>query len=62
MTYCNYTNFQHLFSKTYRENDGKDHTQFYWFGKLLKEAVNDHALFGLNPMGTGNTNYDGKWH
>eukprot|EP01083_Nonionella_stella_P044147 118983_1 len=39
MIYCNFDFLQCTFSKTYRENQGKDHRNFYHFGKLLKEAV-----------------------
>eukprot|EP01084_Bolivina_argentea_P011996 22478_1 len=39
LVYCNYTELQYLFSKTYRENNGSDHTNFYYLGKLLKIAV-----------------------
>eukprot|EP01084_Bolivina_argentea_P256990 432865_1 len=34
--YCNYTQLQYEFSKTYRENNGKDHNNFYYWGKYLK--------------------------
>eukprot|EP01084_Bolivina_argentea_P212617 361351_1 len=30
MIYCNYTNLQYQFSKTYRENKGVNHNNFYW--------------------------------
>eukprot|EP01084_Bolivina_argentea_P302357 521889_1 len=30
MIYCNYTHLQYYFSKTYRENEVKDHQEFYW--------------------------------
>eukprot|EP01083_Nonionella_stella_P022589 62476_1 len=39
MIYCNYTELQYVFSKTYRENKGKDHTFFYWLGKLVQSAL-----------------------
>eukprot|EP01084_Bolivina_argentea_P223491 378127_1 len=43
MMYCNYHSLQYQLSKTYRENKGKDHSEFYFWGKYLKEAV---QLFG----------------
>eukprot|EP01083_Nonionella_stella_P298485 1013088_1 len=36
MVYCNYTNLQYEFSKTYRINHGADHSQFYHLGKYLQ--------------------------
>eukprot|EP01084_Bolivina_argentea_P209758 357221_1 len=39
MVYCNYDNLQYQFSKTYRENDGQDHEQFYHLGKNITCAV-----------------------
>eukprot|EP01084_Bolivina_argentea_P227508 384218_1 len=39
MIYCNYTDFQYNFTKSYRENGGKNHTYYYWMGKYLKSAV-----------------------
>eukprot|EP01084_Bolivina_argentea_P312003 540128_1 len=36
MVYCNYTQLQFSFSKTYRDNEGRDHNNFYYFGKYLK--------------------------
>eukprot|EP01084_Bolivina_argentea_P267124 453355_1 len=32
MIYCNFTELQYLFSKTYRENNGEDHRHFYHLG------------------------------
>eukprot|EP01084_Bolivina_argentea_P303272 523565_1 len=49
MVYCNYTNFQYLFSKTYRENKGFRHKNFYWMGRNLKMCVH---LFGTNQKST----------
>eukprot|EP01084_Bolivina_argentea_P175895 304492_1 len=45
--YCNYDALEYEFSKTYRSTNSaksveeiiNDHRNFYWFGKLLKEAV-----------------------
>eukprot|EP01084_Bolivina_argentea_P287869 494012_1 len=56
--YCNYTNLQYEFSKTYRENDGKDHDQFYHLGKNLKIAVHK---FGqeMRAYGSSDTLYHG---
>eukprot|EP01083_Nonionella_stella_P058357 152862_1 len=39
LLYCNFTHLQQLFSKTYRENDGQDHEQFYFMGRNLKISV-----------------------
>ena len=36
MFYCNYDNIQYIFSKTYRELNGKQHNRFYYFGEYLK--------------------------
>eukprot|EP01084_Bolivina_argentea_P116119 206380_1 len=38
IVYCNFDTLQHLFSKTYREDEHK-HQQFYHWGKHLKIAV-----------------------
>eukprot|EP01083_Nonionella_stella_P153375 492742_1 len=43
MIYCDFDYLQRVFSRTYRDNQGKNHTEFYHFGKLLKEAVRDHG-------------------
>eukprot|EP01084_Bolivina_argentea_P001209 2216_1 len=43
MIYCNYTDLQYAFSKTYRENNGDDHCEFYWLGRTLKLSLD---LFG----------------
>eukprot|EP01084_Bolivina_argentea_P258116 435012_1 len=45
LVYCNYDHLQYEFSKTYRENNGKNHNNFYHFGKYLKQAVHQ---FGSN--------------
>eukprot|EP01084_Bolivina_argentea_P128098 226482_1 len=37
--YTNYDRLQYEFSKTYRENNGDNHTEFYWFGRSLKFSV-----------------------
>eukprot|EP01084_Bolivina_argentea_P088710 160160_1 len=39
MIYCNYTELQFELSKTYRENGGDNHTNFYFWGKYLKISV-----------------------
>eukprot|EP01084_Bolivina_argentea_P290321 498649_1 len=39
MIYCNFDTLQNVFSKTYRENNGADHTEFYHLGKYLKMAT-----------------------
>eukprot|EP01083_Nonionella_stella_P023788 65789_1 len=39
LLYCNYTNIQYDFSKTYRDNKGRDHQEFYHWGLYLNEAV-----------------------
>eukprot|EP01084_Bolivina_argentea_P303870 524725_1 len=37
--YCNYTNLQDQFSKTYRMDNGSKHNQFYFLGKCLKISI-----------------------
>eukprot|EP01084_Bolivina_argentea_P253479 425782_1 len=39
MIYCNFTELQNQFTKTYRTHNGKHHKNFYWFGKNLKISV-----------------------
>eukprot|EP01084_Bolivina_argentea_P312007 540134_1 len=39
MIYCNYTELQCEFSKTFRENNGHKHNNFFWLGKNLKISV-----------------------
>eukprot|EP01084_Bolivina_argentea_P233032 392577_1 len=39
MVYCNFDDLQYEFSKTYRENDGKAHENFFWLGRNLKIVV-----------------------
>eukprot|EP01084_Bolivina_argentea_P261820 442610_1 len=39
MVYCNFTNLQYEFSKTYRTENGANHNNFYYLGKYLKIAV-----------------------
>eukprot|EP01084_Bolivina_argentea_P225874 381621_1 len=39
MVYCNYTTIQYELSKTYRENDGSDHCNYYYFAKYLTVSV-----------------------
>eukprot|EP01084_Bolivina_argentea_P137419 242006_1 len=43
MVYCNYTELQYQFSKTYRSDQGRNHEQMYWIGKYVKIAVH---IFG----------------
>eukprot|EP01084_Bolivina_argentea_P056536 103453_1 len=43
MFYCNYYQLQYEFCKTYREDNGRRHTYFYWFGLLLKTMVHKHG-------------------
>ena len=48
MIYCNFDKLQREFTKTYRKIDDKEseqdvfrrHSEFYWFGKHLRAAVN----------------------
>eukprot|EP01084_Bolivina_argentea_P115545 205457_1 len=42
--YCNYTEFQFEFSKTYREDKGKQHHNLYWMGRYLKEAIHVYGI------------------
>eukprot|EP01084_Bolivina_argentea_P293887 505572_1 len=39
MIYCNYTQLQYVFSKTYRDDNIVNHKNFYYWGKYLKIAV-----------------------
>eukprot|EP01084_Bolivina_argentea_P036057 66736_1 len=46
MTYCNYDQLQHVFSATYRKKSDesdeelkKRHSQYFWMGMLIREAV-----------------------
>eukprot|EP01083_Nonionella_stella_P021207 58804_1 len=41
--YCNYSVLSYEFTKTYRENDGKHHTNYYYWGLYLKQAVIHHG-------------------
>eukprot|EP01084_Bolivina_argentea_P053927 98924_1 len=43
MIYCNYDVLQYEFSKTYREENGKTHSNFYFLGKYMKHAVSRYA-------------------
>eukprot|EP01084_Bolivina_argentea_P234148 394201_1 len=51
MVYCNYYQLQYIFSSTYRKIDkseslselAKRHSNFFWFGMYLKEAVNKYG-------------------
>eukprot|EP01083_Nonionella_stella_P035741 97483_1 len=45
MIYCNYDHLQYEFSKTYRDNNGVDHVNFYHLGRFLKISVHQ---FGVN--------------
>eukprot|EP01084_Bolivina_argentea_P311637 539460_1 len=47
MVYCNYYNFQYEFSKTYRNNKGEDHNNYFFMGRYLKEAVH---IFGAATL------------
>eukprot|EP01084_Bolivina_argentea_P260208 439352_1 len=50
MVYCNYTDLQYHFSKTYRENRGSAHQNFYFWGKSLKIYLHQ---FGTKPLENG---------
>eukprot|EP01084_Bolivina_argentea_P133162 234992_1 len=39
MIYCNFDRIGYEFSKSYREDDGKQHTEWFWMGKNLKIAI-----------------------
>eukprot|EP01084_Bolivina_argentea_P169584 293970_1 len=39
MFYCNYDNFQHEFSETFRLEYGRERGNFFWMGLNLREAV-----------------------
>eukprot|EP01084_Bolivina_argentea_P252771 424389_1 len=47
MVYCNYDILQYKFSKTYRENNGENHNEFYFLGRYLKRVV---AIYGKNAF------------
>eukprot|EP01084_Bolivina_argentea_P309292 534984_1 len=53
MFYSNFDRLQYEFSKTYRENNGKYHVNFYYFGKYLKHAVHQfgHKMRGKSCCG-----------
>eukprot|EP01084_Bolivina_argentea_P177183 306452_1 len=40
MIYTNYDQLQYAFSKTYRDNEGKEHCNFFYLGMFLKISVN----------------------
>eukprot|EP01083_Nonionella_stella_P226926 805435_1 len=44
LLYCNCTDLQEEFSKTYRENGGKNHEEFYWLGKFLTDTVQSYGM------------------
>eukprot|EP01084_Bolivina_argentea_P046537 85711_1 len=57
MVYCNFTKLQYCFSKTYRDDAYQNHSNFYFMGKYLKQAVNE---FGTKiSAGTVKTFYHG---
>eukprot|EP01083_Nonionella_stella_P223839 797301_1 len=57
MIYCNYTELQYELSKTYRNDNGEKHCEFYHLGKYLKISVD---RFGTNIYeGPVNTFYHG---
>eukprot|EP01084_Bolivina_argentea_P251824 422512_1 len=39
MLYCNFDGLQHEFSKTYRDSNIKQHSNYYWLGMYLTDAV-----------------------
>eukprot|EP01083_Nonionella_stella_P255984 877915_1 len=41
MIYCNFDKLQFEFSKTFRENDGRDHDNFFHLGMYLKQGVHE---------------------
>eukprot|EP01084_Bolivina_argentea_P234349 394541_1 len=54
MVYCNYTQLQYLFSKTYREKKGIDHCNFYFLGLHLKILL---KTFGIQIRDGSNTKF-----
>eukprot|EP01084_Bolivina_argentea_P300225 517611_1 len=50
MIYCNFTSLQCEFSKTYREDNGSKHNEYYHLGNCIKRAVH---IFGT-PILFGN--------
>eukprot|EP01084_Bolivina_argentea_P312004 540130_1 len=57
MIYCNYDLLQYEFSKTYRENDGGSHNEFYFLGKNLKICIKNCGTYISD--GTVNEFYHG---
>lgn len=55
--YCNFTDLQYAFSKTYRENDGKKHRNYYFMGMYLKMVAKRFGTPVIN--GTINKFYHG---
>eukprot|EP01084_Bolivina_argentea_P109748 196120_1 len=45
LLYCNYTGFQNAFSKSYRENEGKNHNSFYWMGMCLQHCLSEYGTY-----------------
>eukprot|EP01084_Bolivina_argentea_P213367 362393_1 len=51
MIYCNFTELQYQFSKTFRTANGEQHNNFYYLGKSLKIAV---RIFGTRICDNAN--------
>eukprot|EP01083_Nonionella_stella_P186849 685271_1 len=43
MIYCNHDALQYHFSKTFREENGAKHNEFYWLGRYIKQAVHGYG-------------------
>eukprot|EP01083_Nonionella_stella_P015844 44347_1 len=53
MIYCNYDVLQYEFSKTYREENGANHSNFYFLAKYMKHAFSKyHASSDYTNVGT----------
>eukprot|EP01084_Bolivina_argentea_P041767 77102_1 len=52
MIYCNISHLQSELSKTYRNDGGMRHNEFYWFGKYLKISVHKFGTEIKNGVNT----------
>eukprot|EP01084_Bolivina_argentea_P211681 360032_1 len=50
MIYCNHDQLQYNFSSTYRNHNGNEHDEFYWFGKNLKLVVHKFGITMTNSV------------
>eukprot|EP01084_Bolivina_argentea_P311826 539809_1 len=60
LIYCNYTQLQYEFSKTYRMYEGRKHKHYYYLGKYLKMSCNTFGEFAMSAYkGYEHTFYHG---